>query len=258
MSRPTIDDDKKTLLAKLEECGGASGNTSLRKLLGWTNEDRYWRTRNSLMEDGAVTTGRGKGGSVRSVGLDAAAPDSDAGTSGGEAARSGELAHYEELERVLRDHWLRRQGLENARVNVCAHQGKKQTGGKWSRPDLIAAYVETYEYVPGKRVSVTTFEVKMGEATDIASVYEAAAHRRTVHNAYLLVVGEFASGDLESIVRTACVQQGIGLLQALKAADVESWEELVQPRRNEPEPRELNNTVFNFLVDKEWLKREVR
>ncbi|EGF94279.1 hypothetical protein BDIM_10970 [Brevundimonas diminuta ATCC 11568] len=73
-----------------------------------------------------------------------------------------------------------------------------------------------------------------------------------------MVIGEFGSGDIEAIVRAACTEQGVGLLLAEKADKVETWEELVPPKRNEPEPRDLNNTIFNFLDDRDWLKREVR
>ncbi|SPU42934.1 Uncharacterised protein [Brevundimonas diminuta] len=257
MARPTVEEDKSKLLAALETLGGSAGNGALKRKLAW-QEDRYWRTRNALIEDGALTTGRGKGGSVQQIGLDAPTAPSSATSSQSEATKAREIDHYPALAECMRDHWLRRQGIENARANICAHQGSKSTGGKWSRPDLIVAFVETYEYVPGKRISVNTYEVKTGETVDITGVFEAAAHRRTVHNSYLMVIGEFGSGDIEAIVRAACTEQGVGLLLAEKADKVETWEELVPPKRNEPEPRDLNNTIFNFLDDRDWLKREVR
>lgn len=258
MARPTFEEDKQKLSDVLRDLNGAAGNAALQRALGWKNEDRYWNVRNSLIESGVLTTGRGRGGSVRLIGLDAPAPAVETIPTDKISDALSEVDHYPAIEKAMKEQWLRSQGFENARVNICAHQGKKQTGGRWTRPDAIIAVVETYEYVPGKRLSVYTVEVKLGETADVTAVYEAASHLRSVHYSYLFVTGNFASEDLESTIRNACVDQGIGLIQAKKSDDADTWDELIQPRRNQPEPRDLNNTIYHFLDDKEWLKREVR
>ena len=258
MARPTFEEDKQKLLDTLRDLNGAAGNAALHRALGWRSEDRYWNTRNSLIEAGVLTTGRGRGGSVRVIGLDAPAPPVETVAAEKPSETLSEVDHYPAIEKAMKEQWLRSQGFENARVNICAHQGKKQTGGRWTRPDAIIAVVETYEYVPGKRLSVYTVEVKLGETADVTAVYEAASHLRSVHYSYLFVVGAFASDDLESTIRGACMDQDIGLILAGKADDIDTWEEIVPPARNEPEPRDLNNTIYHFLDDKEWLKREVR
>lgn len=258
MGRPSFDEDKQKLLDVLKEQNGAAGNAALQRALGWRNEDRYWNVRNSLIEAGVLTTGRGRGGSVRFIGLDAPAPPPETEASDKPTDALSETDHYPAIEKAMREQWLRSQGFENFRVNICAHQGKKQTGGRWTRPDAVVAVVETYEYVPGKRLSVYTVEVKLGDAADVTAVYEAASHLRSVHYAYLFVIGTFASDDLESTIRSACLDQGIGLILAKKVSEADSWDEIVPPARNEPEPRDLNNTIYHFLEDKEWLKREVR
>lgn len=258
MARPTFEEDKQKLLDTLRDLNGAASNAAVQKALRWSNEDRYWNARNSLIEAGVLTTGRGRGGSVRLIGLDAPAAPVEPVLSDKSADNLSEVDHYPAIEKAMKEQWLRSQGFENARVNICAHQGKKQTGGRWTRPDAIIAVVETYEYVPGKRLSVYTVEVKLGATVDVTAVYEAASHLRSVHYSYLFVVGGFGSEDLESAIRGACADQDIGLIVSTNSGDADTWEEVIPPRRNEPEPRDLNNTIYHFLEDKEWLKREVR
>lgn len=47
----------------LKELGGSAGNGRLRDLLGW-KEETYWRVQEELVEEGVVSVGRGRGGSV--------------------------------------------------------------------------------------------------------------------------------------------------------------------------------------------------
>ena len=123
---------------------------------------------------------------------------------------------------------------------------------------MIAAYVEKYDFIPGKRLSVATFEAKLAEAIDISSVYEATAHRRSAHYSCLLILGSFGEeGDALSTVLDACAEQGAGFLQAETPSNFETWEELIQPDRNEPELKELNETLQKFFTAKDWLKRAV-
>ena len=64
MARPTLKDDCKTLLAQLRRLKTSVGNLALRTQLGW-NEARYWKAHTSLVEDGRIAKGRGRGGSVQ-------------------------------------------------------------------------------------------------------------------------------------------------------------------------------------------------
>jgi type I restriction enzyme M protein len=47
----------------LQELGGSSGNGRLRETLGW-QEETYWNVHAELLEEGLISTGRGRGGSV--------------------------------------------------------------------------------------------------------------------------------------------------------------------------------------------------
>lgn len=56
-------DDEARYLKVLSGLGGSSGNQSLREALGWTS-DRYDAVKRRLIERAAISTGRGRGGSV--------------------------------------------------------------------------------------------------------------------------------------------------------------------------------------------------
>ncbi len=60
MSLPS---DSETLLQRVPADGSTIGNTKLRELLGW-EESRYFDARQPLLDQGLLTTGRGRGGSV--------------------------------------------------------------------------------------------------------------------------------------------------------------------------------------------------
>jgi type I restriction enzyme M protein len=55
--------DSGYLLAALKRLGGSAGNGRLREALGWP-EDHYWAAQTTLLDAGALISGRGRGGSV--------------------------------------------------------------------------------------------------------------------------------------------------------------------------------------------------
>jgi type I restriction enzyme M protein len=63
MARPSIDVDAKTFLSELRRLKMRVGNGFFRDHLGW-REERYWRIREFLLEQGKIIRGRGRGGSV--------------------------------------------------------------------------------------------------------------------------------------------------------------------------------------------------
>jgi len=63
---------KDSLKAKLAELGGTAGNSRLREALGW-DQATYEGVKRELLAEGIVAAGRGRGGSLALVGLDAEA-----------------------------------------------------------------------------------------------------------------------------------------------------------------------------------------
>jgi len=55
--------DCNAFLSALKRLGGSAGNGRLREALGWP-EERYWAAQTTLLDAGALISGRGRGGSV--------------------------------------------------------------------------------------------------------------------------------------------------------------------------------------------------
>ena len=106
--------------------GSTIGNTTLIRTLNW-GERRYWSVRDSLLEAGAITRARGRGGAVRRVLSEEGATAEIAGEAElvGEAAlasiREAEL--YSPIRDTLETFWAKERQIEPLAVEVTAAQG---------------------------------------------------------------------------------------------------------------------------------------
>ncbi|WP_438039651.1 hypothetical protein [Sorangium sp. So ce128] len=249
MDAMTLEAQEAALLQQVPEDGTPVGNMALMRTLRWTPLE-YWPVRNRLVERGVLERGRGKGGSVYRV-LDA--------TAGAPAAAAGvpevsvtppqedwerEKSLYAPMAKVIGESWVAAAGFDNHVIQVTAQQGSRYTGGKWSRPDLAVATLSTYPYIPGRHFDVITFEIKTSDGLDVTSVYEALAHLRSATRSYVLahVPAERAKqleSHLDEIFAEA-KKHGVGVIIAGKPDDYDTWEEVVDPVRADPDPRRLN------------------
>ena len=243
------------LLERVPEFGRI-GNKSLRSLLltseKW-NQALYWEVRNNLIDRGLLLKGGGKGGSVRRP-----EPKGEVSLIQGDHIQGGavdgafqpvdrtpEPALYEHMAQVIREDWTKDYRLDSFMLEVTAHQGARSTGGKWTRPDITLASYKTFAYVPGKHFDLITFEIKPQDAIDITVVYEALAHRRAATRAFaLLHVPEDKRDILEVVIAEICSQAkqfGVGVILAADPSDYDTWDEVVESVRNEPDPERLND-----------------
>ena len=76
-------------------------------------------------------------------------------------------------------------------------------------------------------------------------VYEALAHRRAATRAYVLLhVPAARQTELQDVVDEICLEAkrvGIGVIVAEIPEDYQTWEELVEAVRHEPDPQRLND-----------------
>jgi hypothetical protein len=261
-------DREQQLLNRIPLDGTSVGNTRLMRELRWSEND-FWEIRNRLVDRGELELGRGRGGSVRRV---VAAPAEPLtinptvqwnNTVPEEPEQEIELENslYPPLLRVLEERWIKDQRVESSIVQQTAHQGRKLTGGRWTRPDVTIATLSTYPYVPGRHFDVVTFEVKHCSSIDVICVYEALAHLRSATRAYVLLhVPKHRTADLEDTLLEVCAEakkHGIGVLVFEDAADYETWDERVEPVRREPEARRLNDFLARQFTQ-EQLEKIVR
>ncbi len=252
------DSDTEILLRNVPVDGSRISNVALRQVLEW-NEDRYFRARDALLEAGKLVRGPGRGGSVRLAVTDAAHVSVDKPLSPGTVAEEAEdtfrreLRLYEPMRSVIAGDWARERRLEPLAVEVTAQQGRRATGGTWSRPDIVSVDVRTFAFVPGKHLEITTFEIKPASAITVQAVYEALAHRRAATRSYVLLHVPIDDAELDEQVRDVCSvarSHGIGVVTAGEPHNYQTWEEREEAQRIEPDPERLDQFITTQLSDK--------
>lgn len=256
--------DQQMLLDKVPADGTAIGNITLRAALAWA-DGRYWMVRDALIAKGLLVLGRGKGGSVRRGFQELHTADDvveTPGTSG--PAGEDEGALYPPVARVLEEKWSKDLRLGEFFIQVTAKQGRRETGGTWTRPDIVAISVSTYQNVPGKFVDVTTFEVKTYDNCDVTSVYEALSHLRAATRAYVLIAVPEARepelGKLLEEIAEEAGKHGVGLVVAREAANYDTWDFRVEAVTNQPDVAKLDEFIETQISEdnkrklRKWIK----
>ncbi|GAB4568359.1 MAG: hypothetical protein Tsb0020_21720 [Haliangiales bacterium] len=240
MSRQHDDPELKKFLETLHHLNGTAGNSRLMNALAW-DEDKYWRLRDILLNEGRIVRGRGRGGSVIIVEETAEAASPPA-----EVEKEVEL--YEPCKKVLEEHWTRERTLQSYHVEITAMQGRRATGGKWTRPDISALSVRTFPHWPGRFFDLWTFEIKPRWAFDVTGVFEAAAHSRSATHSYAMFHVD-DEPDEETVLRCITESQrfGVGLVLFTDPTDFEKWDFKIDPIRHEPDPALLEEFVATQL-----------
>lgn len=252
LNEDQINQMKERLLDVLRDWGGSAGNVSLIRKLGWP-DFQYWSLRDSLVDEGSLQLGRGRGGSVRLLDQDETEePQADTAA---EIQEYPERDLYEPMSRVIRELWVKDQRFGHFLVETTACQGRRDTGGTWTRPDIVVASLTTLPYVPGKHFDVATFEVKPWAGLDVTAVYEALAHHRAATRSYVLahVAEDRQEGDTAQRLLTRIDEEakrhGIGFIVATRADDYDTWEERVEAVHREPAPHALNDFLSRQFTD---------
>lgn len=253
------------LLARVPADGTSVGNKTLREQLGW-DEDTYWKIRNRVIANGDLEKGRGKGGSVKRVSApEASAAIAEQADEVADEARelyAVEAQLYEPMREVIANAWAKSRGVIPTTVEVTARQGKRDTGGRWTRPDIVSVAVQTYTHLPGKFIEVVTFEVKSSDDIDVVAVYEALAHRRSATHAYVVLHVPLAEEqrlavDIDEVASVAR-SHGVGLIVAADPADYDTWDERESAERFEPDPARLDRFIGTQLNGRADIAAAVR
>ncbi|MEZ4449992.1 MAG: hypothetical protein R3B09_10980 [Nannocystaceae bacterium] len=258
-----LTEDEEALLEKVPEDGSSIGNSKLRRLLHW-DEDDYWEVRDSLVEKGYLAVGFGRGGSVYRLFEEEEEEEEEDDVDDdieevvdSEADYDGEESLYTPIAELLERNWQQLfPGFPTPAkhwVDSSPRQGRRQTGGRWTRPDLSAVTLNKYRYVPGPHIDVFTFEVKPRSQFNVLGLYEALGHSRRANFAYVLYhvrpEGKLnpqqrtnLERQLEEIKREAArLRVGVATFEDPAVAD--TWTVHVLPGRHAPEARLLNEFI---------------
>jgi hypothetical protein len=151
---------------------------------------------------------------------------------------------YEPAKGQIESGWVRERSFDEAVVEVTGIQGRRYTGGLWTRPDIAVVAIRSFPYLPGKIFDLITFEIKKIDSINVLGVFEALSHLQFASQAYVLYCTsgqQFhdAAKDSDRILDIAKLH-GVGVISAVNVNDFETWEELVEPRRSSPDPEQAN------------------
>ena len=217
-------------------------------------DSEYWDARNQLIDEGLLVKGRGQGGSVY-LPTEMTDIGKKTKTKKGKEAKTEfptEYSLYEPFQKSLENWWAKENRIHDPIVHPTHSQGKKATGGKYTRPEFTMVSYQTYLFTPGKILDVTTFEIKPKKtAKDVAGVFETASHSVVAHRSYLAVHSTNWDEDTQECARIEmlCQNFGIGLIVFEHPGKQETWEERVEPKRKNPDPRDIDEFI-NVQLDK--------
>lgn len=248
------DNPEVVLLQTLDDLGGKAGNITLISELskkGW-DDSKYWEIRNKLVDKGDLVLGRGKGGSVLRP---EAIPQSEPEPTDQTECRNFtcEIDLYAPIQNLIESRWVKDKRLDPWILEVTAQQGRRTTGGVWSRPDITILSYSTFLYVPRKQFEIITFEIKPWNSLDAKGVYESLSHNKASTRSYLLsTIPKENNGDngfLRSIDDIA-KKFGIGFITVSDVHDYSTWEERVESIYNDPEPQLMHDFISQQISDK--------
>ena len=159
---------------------------------------------------------------------------------------------YEPMRDVIHRDWARDQRIEPLAVEITALQGRRDTGGRYTRPDIVLVELKSYRYIPGKTLEVVTFEIKPRGAIDVTCVYEALAHRRAATRSFVLLHVPNADDPTAGLdaVQAEAGNHGIGMIVASEPDDYETWITRVDARRVAPDPSQLDDFIHTQLSER--------
>ncbi len=131
-------------------------------------------------------------------------------------------------------------------------QGRRSTGGTWTRPDIIALSMRTFRHWPGRYFDLWTFEIKPTWSVNVTGIYEAAAHSRCATQSFCAYHVEDIDGIPEDEVGRLVGEAqrlGVGLIFFTDPADYSTWDLRVMPVRREPDPSLLEEFIATQVSD---------
>lgn len=139
-------------------------------------------------------------------------------------------------------------------------RGGERTG-RWTRPDLTLVAIQRYRFPHRIGTELFGFEIKRDMQADISSVFEAVAHTRFVHYAYVVwqVLSGSQSYKVAKAIETSCQLHGIGLITFSDALVAESYAIRATPVRQNPHPWDVDEYLAQRLpqLDRDVLLEKI-
>jgi hypothetical protein len=135
--------------------------------------------------------------------------------------------------------------------------------GKWTQPDLTLIAIQKLPILKRVELELFSFELKRANDSNVDSVFEAVAHTRWTHYAYLAWHQPDTTQipvDKKRDVESACRTHGIGLIAFAEPLLPATYKILLAPARKSPHPVDVEDYLEKRLKphDLASLKSSVR
>ena len=150
----------------------------------------------------------------------------------------------------------------NAKIIANTARGGPRSG-KWTQPDLTLIAIQLLPIQKRVELELFSFELKRANDSDVESVFEAVAHTRYTHYAYLAwhqPIGNLIPIEKKRDVETNCRTHGIGLIVFSDPLLSASYDILLAPVRKNPHVVDVEDYLERRLKspDLAALKERVR
>jgi hypothetical protein len=263
--------DRDIFLGTLSAHGNRAGNTILQRELGW-DEVKYWKIHRQLFEAGVIEKGKGYGGSVILTQQDLNILCTEGGDSPSDLPTNSsmiesaptaiaaalveeytsEIQLYPHVKKQLEAHWTLRRQLDICHCEIMALQGRRETGGSWSRPDLSIVAYRKYEFLPERVFEFFSFEVKSSTDVSIKGVMEALAHREAATRSYVIYYTagqDFSEFPEAERIEELAARHGVGVYAAKDVTDFNQWAEIVTGVGASPDPEAVDTFIRRTLSE---------
>lgn len=225
----------------ITECLAATGDSMTTvelSLLKGLSRDEVEVATEELVRRGQIERCRGRGRRVRLV-------RKPCGFEGLPLENHSEPTHwlrekqsYWPIQEKLQREWMPgRLGFSNVEVTNTAYQGRRDTGGIWSRQDLLGSGTHPTLRRGGPTRHVVTFEVKLADQFDVRAIHE--AHAQRIHldaSAAFLLVVVTESGIADALIKHSrrvlrhAKETNVGLVLLVSTRTDLIWQPLQMPR----------------------------
>lgn len=255
LTNEQIENAKPIFLALLSDDGAVVGNKTLRSQLQTKTkkeqavdltDDDYWTIRNALVAEGKIRRGKGNGGSVAKTVVSAAPvkqPDD-------QQKYKDERSLYQPIHSIIASAWVKEYAIDDFVSQITASQGSRNTGGKWTRPDITLVALRSYPFIPGKTIEVITFEIKPWYYLGVEGVFETASHSAFAHRSYLMIHAPQTIEDLEPYERVARESErfGVGLVTFEDPANWDTYNIRLDAEHSAPDPSAMCEFISQQLT----------
>jgi len=211
-------------------------------------DDEYWAIRNALIDDGKIACGRGRGGSIYLV-----PPNTDLEADANCDNRGkAERKLYPDILKIIEGPWAlsRNHVEENSFACITAYA---KVPGKWRNPDLSMVSIVGYDFIPGKTMELTTFEVKPNGGFSVEGIFETASHLVFGHRSFLMIQDKDKQRDADpnfARLLTLLPRFGVGLVLFEDPGNYATYEIIAEAEYKTPAPSAVSEFIkYSFPED---------